>query len=151
MIVSKLKFLAGMFFVLILSTYSVVGQNRRMDNNATPNNSERNIVNRISGLSTTQKEQIQQLENGYHLVMGELRTQIQKTTDLNEKNALREEMMQMTQSHQNNIKRLLTKDQKKEYNKILAENKVTQTPQGRGKGRGQGSGGMRGGGQGRRY
>lgn len=151
MINSKLKYLAGIFFVLILSTYSVIGQNRRMDNNAVPNNSERSIVNRISGLSNTQQDQIRQLENGYHLVMGELRTKMQNATDVNEKSALRNEMVQMTQNHQNNIKRMLTKEQKKEYNKILAENKVPQTPQGRGKGKGQGTGGMRGSGQGRRY
>jgi len=150
MINSKLKYLARVFFVLVLSTYSVIAQNP-LGKNTLPNNSGSSIVSRISGLSTTQQDQIRQLENGYHLVMGELRTQMQNATDLNEKSALRNEMAQMTQNHQNNIKRLLTKEQKKEYNKILAENKVRQTPQGRGKGKGQGTGGMRGSGQGRRY
>lgn len=149
--ISKLKYLAGGFFVLILSIHSAFAQGRKMDKSESPNKASQSVVERITGLSTPQKEQINQLENGYRLVMGELRTQAQTATDSSEKSALRDEMQQITQSHQNNIKRLLTKDQKKEYSKLLAENTVSQSPQNMGKGQGKGSGGMRGSGQGRRY
>ncbi len=150
---SKLKNLAWVVFVLIVSTYSVVAQGRKTEMSAIPGSSNLSLADNISGLSTAQQDQIRQLENGYNLVMGELRTKAQVATDVSEKSALRDEMQQITQSHQNNVKRMLTKDQKKEYNKLLAENTNTVNPQGKGKGQGQGksSGGMRGNGQGRRY
>lgn len=151
--ISKLKYLAWVFFVLLLSNYTLSAQGRRMVQNTPATTTNRSVIGKISGLTTTQQEQISQIENGYRLVMGELRTQMQNTADMNEKNALRTEMQQLTQSHQTNMKRLLTKEQKKEYNKLLAENRPTQSPQRKGNGQGnrQGRGGMRGGGQGKRY
>lgn len=148
--ISRLIYLAEVVFALIASSYSGNAQNRKMDNSATSGNN-RSIVNSISGLTTSQQDQIRQMENGYQLVMNDLRTQMQSTANQTDRTALRNEMQEITQSHQNNIKRLLTKDQKREYNKLLAENRTTTTSQGRGKGQGKGSGGMRGGGQGKRY
>ena len=150
---SRLIKFAWVFFALLISNYTLSAQSRRMDQNDPATNSNRSVIGKLSGLTTTQQEQIGQIENGYQLVMGELRTQMQNAVDVNEKNALRSEMQQLSQNHQTNIKRLLTKEQKKEYNKLLAENRPAQTPQGRGKGNGQGQGrgGMRGGGQGKRY
>lgn len=148
--ISRLIYLAGMVFALIASSYSGNAQNRKMDNSATSGNN-RSIVNSISDLTTSQQDQIRQMENGYQLVMTDLRTQMQSTANQTDRTALRNEMQEITQSHQDNIKRLLTKDQKREYNKLLAENRTSTTSQGRGKGQGKGSGGMRGGGQGKRY
>lgn len=149
--ISKLKYLAWVFLALIVSSGITNGQNRKMDKTSAGNANEVNIINNISGLTAQQKEQISQMQNGYQLVMNDLRTQMQNTTDVNQQSALRNEMQEITQSHQNTVKRVLTPSQQKEYNKLLAENRTTNASQGKGKGQGKGSGNMRGGGQGRRY
>jgi len=139
-----LKNTVWVFFALILSSTVTVAQNKNGRNNA-ETNTGRSIINQVSGLSEKQVEMIGQVENGYRLTMNDLRTRLQATANVSEKSALRTEMQKVSQSHQTTIKRLLTPDQQKEYNKLLAENRPgTPRPQAKGQGRGQGKGSGRG-------
>lgn len=147
---SKIIYLAGVIIALMATVSTGNAQNKK-ENSSRQTNGNRSAVENITDLTTAQQDQIRQLENGYRLVMGDLRTQLQNVTAATEKSALQSEMQQMTQSHQNSVKRVLNPSQQKEYTKMLAENRPANSTQGKGKGQGKGSGGMRGGGQGKRY
>lgn len=137
---SNIKKSAWVFIALFLSFSSLMGQSKKMTNKNVSNNLG-SIVNQIDGLSDDQARMIKQMEEGLKLAMNDLRTQMLATNNVSQKQALREEMQQLAISNQNSIKRLLTKDQQKDYNKLLAQNQTNgQREEGKGKGRGQGAG-----------
>lgn len=137
---SNIKKSAWVFIALFLSFSSLMGQSKKMTNKNVSNNLG-SIVNQIDGLSDDQARMIKQMKEGLKLAMNDLRTQMLATNNVSQKQALREEMQQLAISNQNSIKRLLTKDQQKDYNKLLAQNQTNgQREEGKGKGRGQGAG-----------
>ncbi|MCF6334077.1 MAG: hypothetical protein L3J11_12410 [Draconibacterium sp.] len=72
-------------------------------------------INQITNLTDKQITKITALEEKHQAKMDEFRTQRRSTFDLAEKNKLRAEMDKMVETHQNEVKSLLTEEQQKQY------------------------------------
>jgi hypothetical protein len=114
---SKLRKFAWVFFALALTTTTVFSQGWRNANraNRTNNTTEQNCLNYLSDLTDEQVVKIEKLETSHQEKMDELRNQRRSTTDLNEKNEIRAEMLNKVAAHQKEVKNLLTAEQQKEY------------------------------------
>ncbi|WP_346858969.1 hypothetical protein [uncultured Draconibacterium sp.] len=114
---SNLQKLFWVFFALIVTTTSVYAQGRR-NVNRIQDNQNLPCVTQISNLSDQQVTEIEKLEAGHRETMEELRTQRRSTIDAVEKSEIRTEMLKQVQTHQNDVKGLLTADQKAEYEQL---------------------------------
>ena len=112
--ISKLSKFAWAFFALALTTTTIFAQGWRNGNSA---NLKQNsaCLEQISDLTNSQKDQIQELVNSHQKTMAELRENRRSTSDVTEKNEIREEMLENIGQHQNEVKNLLTENQKKQY------------------------------------
>lgn len=139
---------AGIFFALILTTgfafsgNDYTGGGRNNTTNAT-------CVNRISGLTQEQKDQITNLRNSHQSVMNDLREKRRSTTDLAQKDQIRKEMDTVVANHRNAVRGLLNADQQKQYDQLARNGSGQQYGNGQGKQwRGSGSGNCSGCGRG---
>jgi len=124
--ISKLGKLAGVFFALALGTSTVFAQGYRVQNNKnlSPGNT---CINRISNLTKDQISKIQELEKSHLESMEQLRNDRRSTSNTEEKNKIRSEMLKQRDQHRSEVKGLLTESQQKEYNSFhLRENNLRQ-------------------------
>lgn len=117
MIISKLKKVAGVVFVLALTTGTLFAQ-RGNGRNAALNGQNSICLNRISGLTTEQTEKIRELDNKHLEEMAQLREERRSTSDFDKKNEIRSEMLKNVESHRSEVKSLLNADQQKEFDSI---------------------------------
>lgn len=112
--ISKLSKFAWAIFALALTTTTVFAQGWRNGNNV---NLKQNsaCLYQISDLTNNQKDQIQELANSHQTTMAELRENRRSTSDINKKNEIRKTMLENVDKHQNEVKSLLTENQKKQY------------------------------------
>ena len=148
--ISKLQKFAWVFFALALGTGTVFAQGWRNGNRAFAQNNERiTCTNFISGLTDEQVASISGLETAHKKQMDVLRDKRRSTTNWEEKDLIREEMLENVVAHRNEVKKLLNEDQQKEYdllhlrknnfrNQQVACQRKSGNFQGRGNGAGQG-------------
>lgn len=163
---SKLQNFAWVFFALALGTSTLFAQGWRNSNRTFAQNNERaTCVDYLSDLTDDQVEAITKMEGDHKKQMDGLRDKRRATTDWDEKDLIREEMLENVVKHRTQVKKLLTEDQQKEYdllqlrgnnfrNQRAAYQRGNGNFQGRGNGAGQGfargnGGGCRGAGYGR--
>ncbi|MCG6188210.1 hypothetical protein [Maribellus maritimus] len=162
--ISKLKKFAGVFFALALGTSTLFAQGWRNGNRAFAQNNERvTCVNYLPDLTDDQVESITALENKHQEQMDVLRDKRRATANWDEKDIIREEMLENVVAHRMEVKKLLTEDQQKEYellqlrgNNYRNQRMAYQRGNGAGYGNQQGfargnRGGSRGAGYGRGY
>ncbi|MBN1820083.1 MAG: hypothetical protein JXR31_15930, partial [Prolixibacteraceae bacterium] len=136
--ISKLTKLAWVFFALTLATTTVFAQARgfrnRVNVNPNVNNGGMSCIDMISDLSADQKSAIVELENKHQEEMSLLRAERRSTIDLQEKNLIRQEMLETVANHQNEVMALLDNGQKEQYQAIQAQGTLHkyQNPYGRG-------------------
>nr|WP_319510824.1 Spy/CpxP family protein refolding chaperone [uncultured Draconibacterium sp.] len=135
---SKLTNIAWVFFALALTSTTVLAQGRRTGNGYYQNQ-RNNCVNYISGLTDTQQEQIQQMENNHQLAMNELRTKQRATINTVEKSEIRTEMLKKVEAHRTEVRNLLTEEQQIQYDQLQANSNYARN-QNIGRGRGNFSG-----------
>lgn len=114
---SNLQKLFWVFFALIVTTTSVYAQARRTGNKV-QDNQNLPCVTQISNLSDQQIAEIEKLEADHQGMMEELRTQRRSTIDAVEKSEIRTKLLKRMEAHQNDVKGLLTADQKAEYEQL---------------------------------
>ena len=100
----------------------------------------------LSDLTEDQKTKIAELEVSHQKTMAELRVKQRSTYDFDEKIVIREEMLQNVQAHRNEVRNLLTENQKKQYDMLHSQYGVAggRFNAGRGAGPWQGGYGRRG-------
>jgi len=111
---SNLQKLFWVFFALIVTTTSVSAQGSR-NGNTVQNNQNLPCVEQISNLTDEQIQEIEKLEASHQGMMEALRTKRRSTVNAIEKSEIRTEMLKRVEAHQNEVKGLLTADQKEEY------------------------------------
>jgi len=144
--ISKLQKFAGVFFTLVLGTSALSAQGWRNWDRAFVQNNERiTCVNYISGLSDDQVKAITGLETKHQEQMDVLRDKRRATVNWEEKDLIREEMLENVVAHRDEVRKLLNGDQQKEYDllQLRGNNFRNQRvgygyAQGRGYGNGQG-------------
>ncbi|KJF42946.1 Spy/CpxP family protein refolding chaperone [Draconibacterium sediminis] len=142
---SKLINVAWVFFALVLTTTTVFAQRGR-NANQVQNNPNLPCLAQISDLTEEQKTSIQELEASHQKTMAELREQRRSTVNAIEKSEIRTEMLKNVEAHRNEVKSLLTEEQKAQYIQLRTS---AGAGQGRGngqfnrKGRGNGNAGFR--------
>lgn len=137
---SKLTKLAGVFFVLAITTTTLSAQGWR-NGNRSFNGQNNTCTKQISGLTNEQKTKLDGLNETHQAKMGELRTQRQATTDAIEKSEIRTTMLKSVKAHRDEVKSLLTAVQQKEYDLLQVRGnngngRGNGNFQGRGKGKG---------------
>ncbi len=75
----------------------------------------------LTDLSETQKTDISELESSHQQAMAELRIKQRSTYDLVEKNAIRADMLKKVEAHRNEVRKLLTEEQQKQYDLLHAQ------------------------------
>lgn len=114
--ISKLQKFAWVFFALALGTSTLFAQGWRNGNRAFAQNNEKiTCVNYLSDLTDEQLETITALENKHQEQMDVLRDKRRATTNWDEKDLIREEMLERIVDHRAEVKKQLTEDQQKEY------------------------------------
>ena len=114
--ISKLQKFAGVFFALALGTSTLFAQGWRNSNRTLVQNSERvTCVNYLSDLTDEQVETIASLEAKHQEQMGVLREKRRATTNWDEKDLIREEIMENVVAHHNEVRNLLNENQQKEF------------------------------------
>ncbi|QGY44390.1 hypothetical protein GM418_12195 [Maribellus comscasis] len=162
--ISKLQKFAWVFLALALGTSTLFAQGWRNGNRAFAQNNEKiTCLNYLSDLTDEQVESITALENKHQEQMDVLRDKRRATTNWDEKDIIREEMLENVVGHRMEVKKLLTEDQQKEYellqlrgNNYRNQRMAYQRGNGAGYGNQQGfargnRGGSRGAGYGRGY
>lgn len=120
--ISKLRKFAWVFFALVLTATTVYSQGNR--NGKRLNNGQKNsCLEQISNLSEAQKTSIEKLNGQHQSEMAELRQERRSTADIDEKESIREEMLEKVENHRDAVKNLLTDDQQKEYATLHARNR----------------------------
>lgn len=108
---------AGILLTLILTTElafsgnDYFGRGRNRGANAV-------CVNRISGLTDAQNDQINNLRDNHQKLMDELHNQRRSTTDLAQKDQIRKQMDAEVATHRNAVRTLLTVDQQSQYDQF---------------------------------
>lgn len=140
---SRLQKFAWVFFALVLGATTVFAQGGR--NGKRLNNKQNNLcLEQISNLTENQKSSIKELNEQHQSDMTELRQEHRSITDVAEKTAIRDEMLEKVESHRDAVKNLLTAEQQEEYETLHAR-KGNFSRQGRGNCGQQGVRGNRGG------
>lgn len=116
---SKLKNIAWVVFALMLTTTTVFAQRGRRAN-MVQNNQNLPCLTQISNLSEDQEKSIQELEAGHQKKMVELREERRTTVNAVEKSEIRTEMLKNVEAHHNEVKSLLTEEQKVQYDQLQA-------------------------------
>ncbi len=111
---SKLRKLAGVFFALALGTTTLLAQGYRYQNNRYLSR-ENACLNQISNLTEEQRNTILELENTHQEIMAQLRAERRSTINIDEKDEIRSRMLNQVDTHQNEVKNMLTESQQKEY------------------------------------
>lgn len=111
---SNLQKLFWVFFALTVTTTSVFSQGWR-NGNKVQNNQNQVCLEQISNLSKEQVQEIEKLAKVHQESMDELRTQRRSTSSAVEKSEIRTEMLKKVETHQNEVKNLLSAEQQKEY------------------------------------
>lgn len=76
----------------------------------------------LSDLTEDQKAKITALETAHQETMAELRVKQRSTYEPIEKNEIRGEMLKKVKSHREEVKKLLTEEQQKQYDLLQARN-----------------------------
>jgi len=119
-ILSKTTLVLFSFIVLSLSAYSL---NQRGRNRiSTPRNTYMQCVEQVPGLTDKQVSKITSLNKTHREAILDLRNERRSTVDVTEKNTLRAEMDELVKSHRDDVKALLTDEQREAYEKILDDN-----------------------------
>ena len=114
--ISKLQKFAGVFFALALGTSTLFAQGWRDGNRALVQNYERiTCVDYLSDLTDEQVETITALEGKHQEQMDVLRDKRRSTTNWEEKDLIREEMLENVVAHRNEVRNQLNENQQKEY------------------------------------
>ncbi len=145
---SLLKRFAGIFLALFVTATVAVSSNNA-DGRGRNRTSGGSCVNSISGLNQEQKDQIISLNEGHQTAMNELREKRRSTSDLTQKDQIREQMNAQITTHKNAVKELLNANQQKQFDQIVGNGGSQQNYGKQGKRR-QGSGTCNGSGSGRR-
>ena len=114
---SNLKKIAWVFFALVVTTGTVLGQGWR-SGNRNFNGQNGSCLTSISGLTEDQQNQIQSMNEKHWKTMDELRTQRRSITNAIEKSEIRTTMLKTVEAHRNAVKALLTEDQQNQYNRL---------------------------------
>ena len=113
---SKLQKFAWVFFALALGTSTLFAQGWRNGNRAFAQNNENvTCINYLSDLTDEQVNEITALDEKHQKEMDVLRDKRRATTNWDEKDLIREEMLENIVDHRVEVKNLLTEDQQKEY------------------------------------
>jgi hypothetical protein len=116
---SKLQKFAWVFLALALGTGTLFAQGWRNGNRAfVQNNQGNSCVNLISGLTENQIKAINELEAKHQDEMAVLREKRRSTTNFDEKDLIREEMLENVVNHRSAVKKQFNDDQQKEYDKL---------------------------------
>jgi hypothetical protein len=140
---------------IAVSSNNFSGKGRNNTKNAT-------CVNQISGLSQDQKTQMTSMESQHQATMNTLREKRQSTTEIAQKNQIRQEMDTQVNNHRNAVSALLNADQQKQLIQLRSNNsgkhqyrkggdlqsQASVKEKGKGKGKGDGSGKQKGKGNG---
>ncbi len=114
--ISNLKKFAWVFIALALGTGTLFAQGRRSTNGTfDQNNQNYSCVNYISGLTDKQANEISVLETKHQKEMDVLRDKRRSTTNFEEKDLIREEMLENVVAHRSAVKKVLNEDQQNEY------------------------------------
>ncbi len=145
---SLLNRFAGILLALTVTAVSAVSSNT-FEGKGRNSAATANCINRISGLSQDQKDQITTLATQHQTAMNKLREKRQSTTDVSQKDQIRKQMDAQIESHRNAVRAILNADQQKQFDQLPRNG----GNQGYGKGKGnqaRGSGNCTGRGNGRR-
>lgn len=114
--ISKLQKFAWVFFALALGTSTLFAQGWRNGNRTiAQNNQAGSCVNLISDLTDKQIDAINELETKHQEEMDALREKRRATVNFEEKDLIREEMLENIVDHRSEVKELLNEDQQKEF------------------------------------
>ena len=91
-----------------------INANRMINNQVV--STQPTCIDQISDLTDKQITKITALEEKHQAAMDQFRTQRRSTFDAIEKNNIRGKMLAVVESHQNEVKSLLTEEQQKQYN-----------------------------------
>jgi len=145
---SKLKNIAWVFFALALVSTTVLAQGRG-NGNRYYQNEKGDCLSYISGLTEKQQQQITKMEDEHQLAMAELRTERRSTVNAVEKSEIRTEMLKKVEAHRNEVRKVLTAEQQKQYDQLHANGSYGRNQNvGRGNGNFAGQGNGRGNGHG---
>jgi len=114
---SKLKNVAWVIFALTLTSTIVLAQGRG-NGNRYYQNEKGDCLSYISGLTEKQQQQIDKMEDAHQLAMAELRTERRSTVNAVEKSEIRTEMLKKVEAHRNEVRKVLTADQQKQYDQL---------------------------------
>lgn len=114
---SKLTYVVGVCFALVLATSTAFGQGRG-NGNRLNQNQYGSCLNRIPGLTKDQQTQIGEMDNKHRDMMAELREKRRTTTNVIEKSEIRTEMLKKVEAHRKEVCGVLTEDQQKQYNQL---------------------------------
>lgn len=114
--ISKLSKFAGVFFALAIVTTSLFAQGKRNINETYAQNSQvYSCIDVLPGLTEDQISAITELEEKHQERMAELRNERRSTINFDEKDLIREEMLENLVTHRSEVKKLLNAEQQKEY------------------------------------
>jgi acyl-CoA reductase-like NAD-dependent aldehyde dehydrogenase len=119
-ILSKTTLVLFSFMVLTVSAYSL--DQRGRNRISTQDNTYMQCVEQVPGLTDEQVSKITSLNEAHRDEIVELRNERRSTIDVAEKNAIRAEMDELVKKHRDDVKALLTDEQKEAYEKLLANN-----------------------------
>ncbi len=115
--------LAGIFIALTLATTSLLAQGWRSYNRTLVQNIQTTTpcLNQISGLTEEQSAKITALITKHQETMNKLRNERRSATDVTKKEEIRAEMITKTESHRNEVRSLLTKEQQEQYDQLFTQ------------------------------
>jgi hypothetical protein len=119
-ILSKTTLVLFSFIVLSLSGYSL--DQRGRNRISTSSNTYMQCIEQVPGLTDEQVSKITSLNQAHRDAILELRNERRSTVDLAEKNVIRAEMDELVKNHRDDVKALLTDEQKEAYEQLLANN-----------------------------
>mgnify|MGYP002396188439 CR=1 FL=1 len=132
----------AMIGLLLMATQSYAQRGNRANRANRMNNCYQDIPN----LTEKQSQQIQEMRTAHFNQMAELRNERRSTANWDQKDAVRERMLQKQQEHRNEIRSLLTDDQKTWFDSNYQKYRNNRSGRGNGS-RGNGNcGGRKGGG-----
>lgn len=134
---SKLIYVVGGFFVLMLAATTAFGQGRGNGNSYFQKKSGRCVYS-IAGLTEKQQEQVEKMQNKHQEVMAELREKRRSTINAIEKSEIRTTMLKKVEAHRKAVRSVLTEDQQKVYDQLPAYGNYGRN-QNLGRGRGNGN------------
>lgn len=141
----KRKTVAGALIALLLGTTTLFAQPRgNMDRPGYGYGYGPGMcVNVLDNLTEEQKEKIKDLEISHQKAMVELRVERRSTVDPIEKNEIRGDMLKKVKAHRDEVRNLLTEEQVKQFDALMANNYYGR--RGFNRGRRGGPGAVRGG------